>query len=908
MSIQIGTTNIVSQLSPNDLNGRLVINSPTSSNLLSLTSQTPRTSITINSFSILRDNTDFHLQDNGSNFFTGNNSYVTLLPPTIINNVLTCCNVATFLTNVDVQGNTNVNQLNIASNVNVSVLTPNAPAIDVWRNNANLFSVNGAGNVSIASNALVLGSVTVSRSLAASNVATSIIQSPTITLKGNTLCQGSTQVNGDLTIQGALKYSGRLDISSNLSLTTIVVSSNVSTSQLNVDYTTPSASGNAMSCITRPFANTLINAMTIDSRGRFGIGTQTPSCLLDVQKNAFINDALLFQIGGVVVNSNSFVGIGTTNPRNHISVNVNISDASRSTMGISHTGNQRFFSATSNNSEVFRIGADGRMSVGEVNDSFGLYVAPRFTSRIPIINTDQIIGGTINCTSASLSNIANVTSSNMVSRVLTTGTLRSTNFTTTNFDVAGLTVSVDSSIVSSCNMQFQGNLFVLSKTSSDLSLSPTLEGKLRVEAQAVDGSVSRGVVVTCDKDTSVRVHSVSARPFFELTNGNALGMSIGMSPNGNMIMGESSRVVSTPAIDIDRNNKVKFFNNCEVNDNGIIITSKNKSTANHNVVGKTTFKNSIDEPVLFVSNNADFQRAVGIATTIPQYTLDVQGSIYGRDLSVFKSGIVLGTQVTSTDALRINSSTATSGIYIQNPGVGNAFTYETAATKCVINSTGNVGIGTLTALSPLHVNGVARFVQDDASIRLAPQSVSAQTSIGFYQSSTYTGNPWLISSTPDNKLNISKQGSINTNISFSPNGAVGIGITTPQYGFHVSSNLDGYFGCNLTIANIAYASQFTQTSDRSIKVNLEPISDALVKVNNLTGYTYFRTDMMRKEAGLIAQEVAAVLPEVVDTNNNNLMTIAYGNMASVFVQAIKELNAKVNSLEEQVRNLSGHKQ
>jgi len=63
--------------------------------------------------------------------------------------------------------------------------------------------------------------------------------------------------------------------------------------------------------------------------------------------------------------------------------------------------------------------------------------------------------------------------------------------------------------------------------------------------------------------------------------------------------------------------------------------------------------------------------------------------------------------------------------------------------------------------------------------------------------------------------------------------------------------------------------------------------------------------MVDREMGLIAQEVAAVVPEVVRTGEDGNLAVAYGNLAGLFVEAIKTLTAKVDSLTAEVAMLRG---
>ena len=109
---------------------------------------------------------------------------------------------------------------------------------------------------------------------------------------------------------------------------------------------------------------------------------------------------------------------------------------------------------------------------------------------------------------------------------------------------------------------------------------------------------------------------------------------------------------------------------------------------------------------------------------------------------------------------------------------------------------------------------------------------------------------------------------------------------------------------NKTISgNLTATGNVTAYSDRKLKDNLEVIPDALAKVASLTGYTYDRIDVERsRQSGIIAQDVQKVLPEVVtnhiDTETKEeTLSVAYGNMVGLLIEAIKELKAEVEELK-----------
>lgn len=97
-------------------------------------------------------------------------------------------------------------------------------------------------------------------------------------------------------------------------------------------------------------------------------------------------------------------------------------------------------------------------------------------------------------------------------------------------------------------------------------------------------------------------------------------------------------------------------------------------------------------------------------------------------------------------------------------------------------------------------------------------------------------------------------------------------------------------------------------SDFRLKKNIQPIEDALDKLASLQGVTFewnesqypsaWPTPSMRPQAGLIAQEVAAVMPELVRQDEaSGYLTMDYPKLTSYLVEAVKELQERVRALE-----------
>jgi hypothetical protein len=103
--------------------------------------------------------------------------------------------------------------------------------------------------------------------------------------------------------------------------------------------------------------------------------------------------------------------------------------------------------------------------------------------------------------------------------------------------------------------------------------------------------------------------------------------------------------------------------------------------------------------------------------------------------------------------------------------------------------------------------------------------------------------------------------------------------------------------------NVTTPGNVTAYSDITLKDNIEIIPNALNKVAQTRGVTYTRTDLedkLKRHTGVIAQEIESVLPEAVMTDGDGIKSVAYGNVIGLLIEAIKELDNKVDSLQKQL--------
>lgn len=92
---------------------------------------------------------------------------------------------------------------------------------------------------------------------------------------------------------------------------------------------------------------------------------------------------------------------------------------------------------------------------------------------------------------------------------------------------------------------------------------------------------------------------------------------------------------------------------------------------------------------------------------------------------------------------------------------------------------------------------------------------------------------------------------------------------------------------------------FTESSSIALKENVAPIENALDAIMRLVGVTYDRRDGSKQdEAGLIAEEVDKVLPNLVTKDQDGRPdAIHYTKLTAYLIEAVKSLKAEINGLK-----------
>lgn len=141
-----------------------------------------------------------------------------------------------------------------------------------------------------------------------------------------------------------------------------------------------------------------------------------------------------------------------------------------------------------------------------------------------------------------------------------------------------------------------------------------------------------------------------------------------------------------------------------------------------------------------------------------------------------------------------------------------------------------------------------------------------------------------------------------------------------NYAIKLGVRADGYFGLggwsrtawswySDPSGNMVAAGNVTAYSDPRLKEGFERVPNALDIIDQLDGGTFYwksgykHTEMKagKKDYGILADQVEAVMPEIVtdsiDIEGETYKTVAYDKLVPVLIEAIKELRAEVEALK-----------
>ncbi len=210
------------------------------------------------------------------------------------------------------------------------------------------------------------------------------------------------------------------------------------------------------------------------------------------------------------------------------------------------------------------------------------------------------------------------------------------------------------------------------------------------------------------------------------------------------------------------------------------------------------------------------------------------------------------------------------------------------AERIHITSGGYVGVGTSVPFAQLHIEATGR---------------GNIGGVGINNSSAGGRMITINQQTPGQLTFTSLMGAVDLMTLDFPNERVGIGTVSPGYKLQVSGTIDA--------EGLVYSFGVPLVSDQRFKKDVVAISNALDKVGRLHGVSFsWKTDEFPdrkfpkdRQMGFIAQDVEPIVPEVVTTMNDGYKTVDYSKLTPLLVEAVKEQQKEIDELKRLVTQL-----
>jgi len=470
-------------------------------------------------------------------------------------------------------------------------------------------------------------------------------------------------------------------------------------------------------------------------------------------------------------------------------------------------------------------------------------------------NSDYEINGTPVLNSSTLG--SGVVNSSLTS-VGTLATLNATNITNTNINSSGIhsaaTFNVGvTTVISTVNSQIR----LAGIATIDATTKATLERELAFAPNQFDDLSVTGIATFSNGPVLIGTATSTG------TAGQALQVGSSGATRGAYISGSVGIGTTNPLSPLDVNGSVRFRTS---------ITDNNNATGSANQI---LTAGPLGSGVTWATLNAS---AIGAI-----------------------SGINIVGDTATTTPLNLAFTSATTGSVT-------TLNVDTNGLTFIPSGNGSLGIGTTSPTRTLDVNGEIRLragLYDSTNVPGTPNQVltvgaggsvtwQAVTSTGAISGITITDD----TSTPGLKYPLftsATSGSV-TGQFVDANGIVyntatnclGIGSLTP------TSRLD-IIG-DIRVSGIVTATDFDSRSDRSLKTNIEVISNPIEKVLQISGVNFNWKETGKASMGVIAQEIEVVLPELV--SNTDPRTVNYNGLIGLLIECVKDQQNQIDELKQ----------
>lgn len=303
---------------------------------------------------------------------------------------------------------------------------------------------------------------------------------------------------------------------------------------------------------------------------------------------------------------------------------------------------------------------------------------------------------------------------------------------------------------------------------------------------------------------------------------------------------------------------------------------------------------------------------------------DQGGAGAGRTITTDAGAVQINNSGTNTIGMEVNSAVNNSTAYLANhSSIGVGFRSEStnpANTFSAIQANTNSSNANNSAI--LGNNSGAGYGISGQ----IPSTATGQSAV--YGSNLRTGGGYGVFGIGYNGTVGQAQNTNGFGLYGSNSNAGGLGIGTYGLGFNgvygqttnTTTGWAGYFTFDLGCDGTGYSvGGWVTVSDKRLKSNIIPVTNALEKICSLNGFHYTLTsrsklpdgeitETKREQYGVMAQDVETVFPDMVkekaifiNTGDETVYkTVDYNQLIPVMIEAIKELKAEVESLKKEL--------
>ena len=120
--------------------------------------------------------------------------------------------------------------------------------------------------------------------------------------------------------------------------------------------------------------------------------------------------------------------------------------------------------------------------------------------------------------------------------------------------------------------------------------------------------------------------------------------------------------------------------------------------------------------------------------------------------------------------------------------------------------------------------------------------------------------------------------------------------------FKVMANGDTIVSNDLTVGG-----DIVVSSDARLKANIVSLGSTLAKLLLIDGKSYTMKKNGKQKIGVLAQDIQKVFPELVTTDDKDMLAVNYQGLVPVLINALKEQDDKISRLEKLVEKLISNK-